>query len=94
MTSIKILAKDLFSIDDLFAQQNLNVCLRQPSYKNGISEIFKPATKDSEAISIPLRYDYQYGGFCVDYIHSSKTETDYKYQKAMFSARYEEIGWR
>ena len=89
-TSVKNLAKDLFSIDDLFAQQNFNICLRQPSFGNGISEILRPATKDSEAISIPLRYEYPYGGFFVDYILPSKNETDYEYQRAMFSARYED----
>ena len=90
VTSVKNLAKDLFSIDDLFTQQNFNVCLRQPSYENGISEMFRPPTKDSEAKSIPLRYDYQYGGFYVDYILPSKNETDYEYQKSMFSARYKD----
>ena len=90
VTSVKNLAKDLFSIDDLFAQQNFNVCLRQPSYENDISEIFRPTTKDSEAISITLRYDYQYGCFYVDYILPSKNKTDYKYQKTMLSARYED----
>ena len=90
VTSVKNLAKDLFSIDNLFAQQNFNVCLRQPSFENGISERFRPATKDSEAISIPLRYDYQYGGFYVDYILPSKNETDYEYQKYMLSARYKD----
>jgi hypothetical protein len=90
VTSVKNLAKDLFSIDDLFAQQKFNVCLRQPSFENGISEIFRPTTKDSEAISIPLRYGYQYGGFYVDYILPSKNETDYEYQKSMFSARYKD----
>ena len=88
VTSVKNLAKDLFSIDDLFAQQNFNVCLRQPGYENGISEIFRPATKDSEAISIPLRYDYQNGGFYVDYFIPSEDETDFNYQKHLFSARH------
>ena len=37
VTSVKNLAKDLFSIDDLFAHQGFNVCLRQPGYENGIS---------------------------------------------------------
>ena len=88
VTSVKNLTKDLFSIDDLFAQQNFNICLRQPGYENGISEIFRPATKDSEAISIPLRYDYQYGVFYVVYILPSKNKTDFKYQKVLFSARH------
>ena len=54
VTSVKNLAKDVMSIDDLFAQQNFNVCLRQPSFENGISEIFRPTTEYSEAISIPV----------------------------------------
>ena len=33
VTPVKILAKELFSIDDLFARQNLNVCLRQASLR-------------------------------------------------------------
>jgi hypothetical protein len=60
----------------------------QPGNVNGISEIFKPATKDSETISIPLRHDYRYGGFYVDYILPSKNETDFKYQKVLVSARH------
>ena len=55
VTPVKNVAKDLSSIDDLFAQQNFNVCLRRPSYENGISEISRQATKDSEDISYKMR---------------------------------------
>ena len=84
MTAVKNLAKDLFSIDDLFAQQIFNTCLLQPGYENSISEISRPTPKDSEAISIPLRYDDQFRGFYVEYILLSKNETDFKYQKVLF----------
>ena len=86
VTTVKNLAKDLFSIDDLYAHQNFNVILRQPGYENGQSEIFRPSTKGSPPISIPLRYDYQHGGFYVDYILPSGGERDNNNRRSLFSA--------
>jgi hypothetical protein len=65
------LSRELFSIDDLFSQHGFNVLLRQPDFESGKSELYRAATGNQVEISLPLRYDYESGGFWLDYTLSA-----------------------
>ena len=68
VTTADNLSHDLLSIDDMYVKGGFSILLRNPNFESGIPEIFKPATNDQPAISIPLRYDYAKGGFWLDYV--------------------------
>ena len=68
VTTADNLSHDLLSIDDMYVKGGFNILLRNPNFESGIPEIFKPATDDQPAISIPLRHDYAKGGFCLGYV--------------------------
>ena len=68
VTTAENLSREPFSIDDLYVKQGCSILLRAPDYENGISEIYFPKSGDSSSYSIPLRYDYEQGGFWLDYV--------------------------
>jgi hypothetical protein len=66
VTTVDNLSRELFSVDEMFTN-GCSILLRAPEYENGIPEIHIPATQNSPAMSIPMRYDYEEGGFWLDY---------------------------
>jgi hypothetical protein len=67
ITTVDDLSRELFSIDDMFVN-GCSILLRAPEYENGIPEIHIPPTRTTPEFSIPLRYDYEQGGFWLDYV--------------------------
>jgi hypothetical protein len=67
VTTVQNLSRELFSVDNMFLD-GCSILLRAPEYENGIPEIHVPASKSSTSFSIPLRYDYEEGGFWLDYV--------------------------
>ena len=68
ITSVKNLHRELLPIDEHYVDGKLNILLKQPDFEDGIPQMFKPATDHSPEVMIPFRYDYQNGGFWIDYI--------------------------
>ena len=94
MTTVDAVAKNLFSIDDLYKEQGYNLILRQPDFETGISELFKPATGNqplSAAISIPLQYDYKDGGFWIDCVLPDKDGKVNKHRRTLLAAYHEDM---
>ena len=67
VTTVRNLHRELFSVDGYFLD-GFNILLKQPTYEDGIPQMYKPASKGNKAITIPFRYDYQNSGFWMDYI--------------------------
>ena len=67
VTTVRNLHRELFSVDGYFLD-GFNILLKQPSYEDGIPQMYKPATKGNKAITIPFRYDYHNSGFWMDYL--------------------------
>ena len=42
--------------------------MKQPDYEDGIPQMYRAATANSPEVRIPFRYDYQNGGFWLDYM--------------------------
>ena len=92
VTTVDNLSRELFSVDNMYADQRFNILLRQPDFESGISEIYRPATGNEPAISIPLRYDTECGGFWLDYVLSKKDShcellADYHADMQAYSAK-------
>jgi hypothetical protein len=77
VTTVQDLSRELFSVDDMFLK-GCSILLRAPQYENGIPEIHVPATKSTQAYSIPLRYDYVEGGFWLDYILHDTSDSEHR----------------
>ena len=67
-TTVKNLHRELISIDEHYVDGKFNILLKQPDFEDGIPQMFKSATDHSPEVMIPFRYDYQNGGFWLDYI--------------------------
>ena len=42
--------------------------LRQPDFETGENELYRPARHGDLEATIPLGYDYEYGGWWIDYL--------------------------
>ena len=73
-TTVNNLHRELISVDEHYLN-GFNILMKQPDYEDGIPQMFKPATKESPEILIPFRYDYQNGGFWIDYIPEFGSKT-------------------
>ena len=71
VTTVNGLHRELLSIDEHFLY-GINILLKCPDYEDGIPQLYKPATDTSPEIKIPLRYEYNEGGFWLDYIPLAK----------------------
>jgi site-specific DNA-cytosine methylase len=67
VTTVKNLHKELISIDEHYID-GFNILFKQPDYEDGIPQMYRPAKGNTPAVKIPFRYDYQNGGFWLDYI--------------------------
>jgi site-specific DNA-cytosine methylase len=94
VTTAADLSRELFSIDDMYAVQGCSILLRAPDYESGISEIYFPESAGRPSYCIPLRYDYENGGFWLDYTLSQSAEqhrstTHYGYSAVMSPADHQ-----
>jgi hypothetical protein len=67
-TTVKDLRTELFSFDGPYQKGNWNILLRQPDFETGENELYRPARDGDPEARIPLRYDYEYGGWWIDYL--------------------------
>ena len=67
VTTVPKLERDLFSVDDNY-RDAFNILLKQPDYQDGIPQMYKEATSNQPSVTVPFRYDWQHGGFWIDYI--------------------------
>ena len=67
------LHRELLSVDDLY-QRGYSVDLKHPHRGDGPPDLYKPATKSSPEIRLPLAYDWSgNGGFRLFYIYHLPT---------------------
>ena len=45
--------------------------LRQPDFESGVKKMFRAERDEVLEARIPLRYDYEYGGWLIDYLVNS-----------------------
>ena len=72
-TTADKLRTELFSFDDHSRKQKSNLIIRQPDYKDGTYELYRPAMEVNgvqvRECRVPVRYDYYgTGGWWIDYI--------------------------
>jgi hypothetical protein len=72
VTTAQAIGKELFSIDELYRTGH-SILLRHPSYECGVPEIYKPASDSDPIVRIPARFDWQRGGFWIDYNINEET---------------------